>query len=141
MDYYKPILIKTGFEGNYVKYESKGGTKSSIERYLNLIEPHLRNLINEYKNKHEYKVQLTAEVNFISTKPGSDEKHVMYTKSDNSDIIRGTNVNRVVKELLDSLLRRYQEGLQEKMRGSDFIFDSISYLQYDLNKLPIINYP
>ena len=111
MDYYKPILIKTGFEGNYVKYESKGGTKSSIERYLNLIEPHLRNLINEYKNKHEYKVQLTAEVNFISTKPGSDEKHVMYTKSDNSDIIRGTNVNRVVKELLDSLLR---EGLIKK---------------------------
>ena len=38
-----------------------------------MIEKYLRELINQYKNEGEWKVQLSAEVNFISLKPGSDE--------------------------------------------------------------------
>ena len=55
----------------------------SLKEYLNLIEKYLIELIEEYKLKGEWKVQLTIEVNFISLKPGSDETRIMHTRSDN----------------------------------------------------------
>ena len=41
------------------------------------------------------------------------------------------------KVLFKSLLQKYQENLQEKMKGSDFTFDGINYLYYNLNKVSI----
>ena len=32
----------------------------------------------------------------------------------------GSDTSDVIKELFKSFLQRYQEGLQEKMKGSDF---------------------
>ena len=69
-DYYKPILVKSGYNGNYVQYESKGDKILILEEYLSLIEKYLGELIEEYKGA--WKLQLTAEINFISLKPGSD---------------------------------------------------------------------
>ena len=46
-------------------------------------------------------------------------------KSDNTEIMIGNDTNEVIKELFKLFLQRYQEGLQEKMRGSEFEFDSI----------------
>ena len=34
-------------------------------------------------------------------------------------------------------MKRYQEGLQEKMRGSDFEFDGIHLFYYDFNKISL----
>ena len=103
-----------------------------------MIEPYLADLIKDYKNKGEWKIQLTADINFISLKPGSNEIGVMHTKSDNVEIKIGDDTNDVVKELFKSLLQRYQQNLQEKMRGSDFEFDSINLLFYDFNKTSMI---
>ena len=38
-DYYKPIKIKSAFNGNYVEYERKGnkGKSLSPKEYLNMI--------------------------------------------------------------------------------------------------------
>ena len=44
---------------------------------------------------------------------------------------------KLLKNLFRSLLQNYQENLQEKMKGSDFTFDGINYLYYDLNKISI----
>ena len=71
-------------------------------------------MINDYNSKGEWKIQLTAEINFTSLKPDSDETRIMHTKSDNTEIMIGSDTNEVVKELLKSLLQRYQEGLQKK---------------------------
>ena len=68
---------------DYAKYESKGDKILTVKEYLALIEKYLRELINYYKNKGERKVQLIAEINFISLKPGSDETRIMHTISDN----------------------------------------------------------
>ena len=109
-DYYKSTLIKTGYSGNYTKYESKGDKILTVEEYLSLIGPYFAGVINDYKSKGEWKVQLTAEINFISLKPGSDETRVIHTKSDNAEIKIGDDINDVVKELFKSLLQRYQEN-------------------------------
>ena len=80
---YEPILIRKGFEGNYLEYMSNGSNSLSFDEYLELITPYLGDLINVYKTKGEWKLQLSAEISFISQKPGSDEKRVMYRKSIN----------------------------------------------------------
>ena len=133
-DYYKPILVKSGYNGNYVQYESKGDKILTLKEYLDLTEKYLRELINHYKNKGEWKVQLLEEINVISLKPGSDETRIMHTRSDNIEIMIGHDNDDIIEELFKSLLQKYEENLQNKMRGSDFEFDGVNFLYYDSNK-------
>ena len=72
----------------------------------------------------------------ISSKD-SDETRAMHTESDNVEIMMASETDEIIEELFKSLLRRYQEGLEESMRGSEFIFDSIDALYYDLNKISL----
>ena len=134
---YKPTLVKSAYNNNYIQYESKGDNILTIEEYLALVERYLRELINYYKSKGEWKIQLIAQINFISLRPDSDETRVMHTKSDNEEFMNGSDTDEIIKELSESLLKRYQENLQEKMRGSDFAFDGVSFLYYDFNKISI----
>ena len=136
-DYYKPTLVKSGYNSNYIQYESKGDKILTVKEYLGLIEQYLANMINDYKSKGEWKIQLTAEINFTSLKPDSDETRIMHTKNDNTEIMIGSDTNEVIKELFKSFLQRYQESLQEKMRGSEFEFDGIHLLYYDFNKMSL----
>ena len=53
-DYYKPKLVKSGYNNNYIQYESKGDKILTIKEYLSLIEPYLADMINDYKNKSEW---------------------------------------------------------------------------------------
>ena len=136
-DYYKPKFNKSGYNKNYAQYESKGDKILSLKEYLNLIEKYLRELIEEYKLKGEWKVQLAIEVNFISLKPGSDETCTMYTRSDNIEIMFGDNNDDIIEQLFESLLKKYEENLQNRMRGSGFEFDGVNFLYYDFNKTSI----
>ena len=136
-DYYKPRLNKSGYNKDYAQYESKGDKILSLKEYLNLIEKCLRELLEEYKQKGEWKVQLTIEVNFISLKPGSDETRIMYTRSDNTEIMFGDDNDDIVEQLFESLLKKYEEDLLNKMRGSEFEFDGVNFLYYDFNKTSI----
>ena len=136
-DYYKPKLTKSGYDNNYALFESKGDKILTFKEYLTLKEQYLRELITYYKNKGGRKVQLIADINFISLKAGSDETGVMYTKGDNVEIRIGDDINDVIKELFKSLLKRYQENLQEKLRGSEFVIDGVNLLYYDLNKISL----
>ena len=134
---YKPTIVKSGYNNNYIEYRSEGDKLLTIEEYLNLIEPYLRELINDHKNKGEWKIQLTPQINFISLRPGSDETRVVHTRSVNEEFMNGSDTGEIIKELFKSLLQRYKENLQEKMKGSDFAFDGVNYLYYDLNKISI----
>ena len=51
--------------------------------------------------------------------------------------MNGSDTDEIINELFKSLLQRYQENLQEKMEDSDFAFDRVNYLYYDLNKISI----
>ena len=61
----------------------------------------------------------------------------MHAKSDNVEIMTGSETNEIIEELFKSLLQRYQEGLEESLRGSEFIFNSVDALYYDLNKISL----
>ena len=112
---YKPTIVKSGYNNNYSAYRSEGDKILTAEEYLAFIEPYLRELINDYKSTGEWKIQLTAQINFISLRPGSDETTpVMHSKSDNEEFMNGSDTDEIIKELFKSLSQRYQENLQEK---------------------------
>ena len=73
-------------------------------------------------------MQLTTEVNFISLKPGSDKSCIMYTRGDNVEIMFGDDNDYIIEQLFESLLQKYEENLQNKMKGSEFEFDGENFL-------------
>ena len=136
-NYYKPTLVKSGYNGNYIQYESKGDKILTLKEYLALIVKYLRKLINYYKNKGKWKVQLIAEISFISLKPGSNEIRIMHTRSDNEEFMNGSDTDKIIEGLFESFLQQYEENLQEKMKGLDFELDGVNILYYDFNKISI----
>ena len=138
-DCYKPIIVNSTFNNNYIQYESKGdkGKILTVSEYLDMIRPYLVNIINDHKTQSEWKIQLSVAIHFISSKPDSDETRIMHTKSNNMEIMIGSDTNEVIEELFESLLRKYQENLEEKMSGSKFVFDGVNVLYYDLNKISL----
>ena len=75
-------------------------------------------------------------INFISSKD-SDETRTMLTKSNNVEIMVGSETDEIIEELFESFLQLYQENLEESMRGSEFVFDSVDSLYYNLNKISL----
>ena len=105
--------------------------------YLNLIKPYLEDLINDKKNKGEWKLQLTAQISFVSLKPGSDETRLTHTRSVTMEFMSGSKTEEIIESLYRSLLLNYYDNLQEKMRGSDFVFNGINNFYYDFNRVSI----
>ena len=75
-------------------------------------------------------------INFFSAKD-SEETRIMYSPSDNIEIMMGSERDEIIEELFKSLLQRYQEGLVESIRGNEFIFDSVNSLYYKLHKISL----
>ena len=61
----------------------------------------------------------------------------MYTRSDNIETMFGDDNDDIIEQLLESLFKKYEENLQNKMRGSEFEFDGVNFLYHDLNKTSI----
>ena len=80
------------------------------------------------------KILLTAAINLISSKD-TDDECVMHSKSDNIKIMNYDKADEVMKELFDSLLQRYQVGLETSIKGSDFMFDCAYLLYYKCHKI------
>ena len=139
-DYYKPKITKGVFNNCYIQYESMGdkGKSPSIKRYLDMIRPYLSNIIKnrktqgkwrthsgskiiERKTQIEWKIQLTMKINFISSNKDSEKTCAMSTKSNNVEVTMGSETDEIIEDLLKSLWQRYQEGLEESVRGSDFL--------------------
>ena len=49
----------------------------------------------------------------------------------------GSETDEIIKDLSESFLQKYQEGLEESARGSEFAYDSVDSLYYNLNKVSL----
>ena len=137
-DAYKPKNICEAFDGNFIEYQSKGNRYKSVSmaRYLKIIREHLRKLIDSNNKTGEWKIQLNMKINFISSRKFIESRD-MYSKSNNIEIMMGSNTNEIIKNLFNSLLRRYHEGLHVSMRGSEFVFDYVESLYYIFHKVDL----
>ena len=50
---------------------------------------------------------------------------------------RGVETEDVINELFNTFHKRYQEGLETKITGSSFTFESIDLLEYSLHKISL----
>ena len=137
-DYYKPTEVKSAFDGNYVLYESRGDkdAKLALSEYFNKIKPYLKDMADDYKSKGEWKIQITMRIIFISF-IDKNETQIMHTESDNVEIMNGTDTSDAINKLIGSFMKRYQEGLETKIKGSSYIFERIDLLEYHLHTLSL----
>ena len=59
----------------------------------------------------------------------------MHSKSDNIAIMISDEADEVIEELFDSLKNRYQDNLETKLRGTEFVFDCVQLLYYKCHKI------
>ena len=153
--YYKLIINNGAFNKSYIQYENKGNKNKILtpSEYLDMIRPYLSDIKNnpktqgewrihsdntkiKHKTESERKIQLTMAINFISS-TDSDETRTMHTKSNNVEIMMGSEADQIIEELFESLLQLYQKNFEESMRGSEFVYDIVDALYYNLNKVSL----
>ena len=79
--------------------------------------------------------KLLLTIHFVSSK-NFKETCIMYTNSYNFDIMTGNETNEIIEERFESILKRYQKGLEEKMKESEFNFDGVD-LYYKLHRISL----
>ena len=96
-------------------YESKGDKDAwlSIDEYFDLFRPYLKDMIDNYKSKGEWKIQLTMKIIFVYF-TDVNEAREMDTKSDDITIISGIETEDIINELFNNFCKRYQEGFEKK---------------------------
>ena len=92
-----------------------------VKEYLNKIRPYLKDIKNNFKKFHTWKIQLAIANNFIFS-IDNDEECAVHSKSENMEIMINDEAEEVIKLIFDSLKNSYQNNL-ELMKGSDFVFD------------------
>ena len=61
----------------------------------------------------------------------------MHSPSDNIEVITGIDTDKIIEYLFDSCLQRYQKGLEESIKGSEFVFDNLNSLYCKLYKISL----
>ena len=109
--------IRTLFEQekkeDYFEHESNSDKNKnlSLDEYINKIQSYLRNIIIYVQYSDTWKIQLTFEINFISSED-SEEERVMYSSSDNIKFTSYSEVNDFIKKLFKLLRSKHQDGLE-----------------------------
>lgn len=49
----------------------------------------------------------------------------MHSKSDNAETMTDFDTDEIIQELFKSLLRRYQLGLEQSLKGNDIVSDGV----------------
>ena len=65
-------------------------------------------------------------INFISSKD-TDESRTMYTRSNNIVIMMGNETDKIIEELFESHLQKYQERLVKKLQEVNLSLISLIY--------------
>ena len=131
-DYYKPIITNSAFNNNYIHNESKGNKDKIliVDEYLDIIRPYLSDIINNHKTQGEWRIHSGNTI--IKSKTQSEWK-IQF----NIEIMMGSETDEIIEDLFKSLLQKYKKGLEESMKGREFIFDIVDALYYNLNKISL----
>ena len=75
-----------------------------VFEYFHKIKPYLRDLIDFYNTKGEWKVQLSMSITFISY-TDANQIQLMHSKSDNVETMHGVDANDTIQELISAFLQ------------------------------------
>lgn len=125
--YYELELIHSSFNRNY--------EKSSLA-YINTIRSNFERLLDKQKVINNKKVQLIISTIFLSYH--TNETAEKFTYSDNIELISTDDEKEKTKQLFNSLLKRFQETLENKMEGSSFVFDYVNFIDIKFQQIDLI---
>ena len=123
----------------------------SLEKYLNMIRPYLRDLINDHKpstklnneandsdtERGEWKIQLVMQNNFISLKMLTILAPYIQQISQHKFLWAATQMI-AIDELFDTILQRFQQAIEiSNEKGSEFNYESVALLYYYFQKIEI----
>ena len=136
--YYEPELVTSAFDKHYERYRINGDKNKelSLTSYLDTVRQNVVELITK-NNIGERKVQLAFSVLFINYL--NNEKEEKYTYSDNIEIRTTDDSNIITTSLYNSLIKEYQETLENKVEGSSFVFDYVNFLDIKFNQIDLIS--
>ena len=93
-----------------------------IEEYLNKIKPYLKDIMIDLQKSDTWKIHLATAINFISFKE-TDEEWTTHSENDNIEVMIYGNLDKIIEELFELVLSRYQISLETQMRGNNTVFD------------------
>ena len=141
-------LLRTFDESErFIKNLSKNGHER-IAKIQNLPQNEIKQAIkmhNLSRNELEQIAKMRHTKNYKNmSKKGlliallkSERNHTDLYKS-KSNNVEIEETKKTFNEIRDkSSLKKYQEGLETKMRGSDFVFESVDLLYYSLHKISL----
>ena len=83
----------------------------------------MSDIINNHETQGEWKTHLTMAIKSFSSKDSEETR--MYSKGDNTEVMMGNEIDKIIEDLFYSFLQRYQKHLEESMKESEFVFDSV----------------
>ena len=133
-EYFKPILAKDSFEGNYQMYSCRGDKDRtmSISQYLDTVKSYLFALIDEKKNISSQKIQLVIAVNLIHLT--KNYRITFYVKSKNIVTNPSDKTEEILYQLYDSLLKYFDDKLMICRTDSN-VYESIEGLDIHFHKI------
>ena len=61
----------------------------------------------------------------------------LHTKNDNTQIMNVIETEDIINELFNTFRKRYQEGLETKLKKSSVTFERVDLLEYHLHKISL----
>ena len=137
-NYYKPILSKERFDGNYQMYSSRGDKDRNmyITEYSDKIIPYLISLIDEKRKSSSQKIQLDISVNLIHLTKSN--RITFYVKSKNIVSHLSDKTKDILGQLIDSFLKYFNHKLMVCKTDSSYVFDSIEGFSIHFHKIDLI---
>ena len=108
-----------------------------------MIKPYLSDIINNYQTQGEWIIHSDNTVIDDKTqgewKTQSTMQLILYllrmhTKIYILEIMIDNETDEIIEKLFESYLQRYKKDLEERMRGSESVFDSVDLLHYEMVK-------
>ena len=135
-DYYKPILAKENFNGNYQMYtcrEDKNGDMD-IDMYPDKVRPYLITLIDE-KKLSEQKIKLDIAINLRHIT--KNDRNTFYVKSKNITCLLSDNSEDILEQLINLLRNYYEDKLLLCRIDSSYVYESVEGISIHFHKIDL----
>lgn len=121
-----------------MKNQIKGDSNKELSSlaYINTIRSNFERLLDKQKVINNKKVQLIISTIFLSYH--TNETAEKFTYSDNIELISTDDEKEKTKQLFNSLLKRFQETLENKMESSSFVFDYVNFIDIKFQQIDLI---
>lgn len=136
--YYGPLIIDSSFLKGYERYQISGDMNKelSLNDYLNTIRSNVEELLNRQKVIDTKNVQLSISTIFLNCLTNETTEKFIY--SHNFELRSTDDKKEKETKLFNSLLKRFQEILENKIEGSSFVFDYVNFLHIKFQQIDLI---